>query len=133
MANAHPERAGRLLEASNSRLAVFALIRDLSKPVLASVNGMAMGGGCGLAMCCDLVIASDAAEFAYPEVRRGLVPGTVIAWVVSGALKIPSVNCCAACRRWARMAAIPAESASRIWSSMRPPSGRYSKRWREAS
>ena len=67
-----------LLEASNSRLALFALIRDLSKPVLASVNGMAMGGGCGLAMSCDLVIASDAAEFAYPEVKRGLVPGTVL-------------------------------------------------------
>lgn len=67
-----------LLEASNSRLALFALIRQLSKPVLASVNGMAMGGGCGLAMSCDLVIASDAAEFAYPEVKRGLVPGTVI-------------------------------------------------------
>ena len=68
----------RLLDASNSRLALFALIRNLSKPVLASVNGMAMGGGCGLAMSCDLVIASDAAEFAYPEVKRGLVPGTVI-------------------------------------------------------
>lgn len=45
----------------------------LPKPVVAAVNGPAVAGGCGLAMSCDLVIASDRAVFGYPEVRRGLV------------------------------------------------------------
>jgi enoyl-CoA hydratase len=45
----------------------------LPKPVIAAVNGPAVAGGCGLAMSCDLVFASDKATFGYPEVRRGLV------------------------------------------------------------
>ncbi|MFI9387619.1 enoyl-CoA-hydratase DpgD [Kutzneria sp. NPDC052558] len=48
---------------------------DLSKPVLARVDGYALGGGFELALACDLVIASDRSVFALPEVRLGLVPG----------------------------------------------------------
>jgi methylglutaconyl-CoA hydratase len=48
-------------------------LAGLPKPVIAAVNGPAVAGGCGLAMSCDLVIASDRATFGYPEVRRGLV------------------------------------------------------------
>ncbi|MEY9849478.1 enoyl-CoA-hydratase DpgD [Streptacidiphilus sp. MAP5-3] len=48
---------------------------DLSKPVLARVNGYALGGGFELALACDLIIASDQAIFALPEARLGLVPG----------------------------------------------------------
>lgn len=48
---------------------------DLSKPVLARVNGYALGGGFELALACDLIIASDQAVFALPEARLGLVPG----------------------------------------------------------
>ncbi|WP_084392857.1 enoyl-CoA-hydratase DpgD [Nocardiopsis listeri] len=48
---------------------------DMSKPVLARVNGYALGGGFELAMACDLVIAAEDAEFGLPEARLGLVPG----------------------------------------------------------
>lgn len=48
---------------------------DLSKPVLARVDGYAVGGGFELALACDLIVASDRAVFALPEPRLGLVPG----------------------------------------------------------
>jgi dehydration protein DpgD len=48
---------------------------DLSKPVIARVDGYALGGGFELALACDLVIASDRSVFGLPEVRLGLVPG----------------------------------------------------------
>jgi crotonobetainyl-CoA hydratase/dehydration protein DpgD len=48
---------------------------DLSKPVIARVNGYALGGGFELALACDLVVASDHAVFALPEATLGLVPG----------------------------------------------------------
>ncbi|MGW4651158.1 enoyl-CoA-hydratase DpgD [Kitasatospora sp. NPDC004289] len=47
----------------------------LSKPVIARVNGFALGGGFELALACDLIVASDQAVFALPEARLGLVPG----------------------------------------------------------
>jgi dehydration protein DpgD len=48
---------------------------DLSKPVLARVDGYALGGGFELALACDMIIASDRSVFGLPEVRLGLVPG----------------------------------------------------------
>ncbi|MGH3739443.1 MAG: enoyl-CoA-hydratase DpgD [Micromonosporaceae bacterium] len=48
---------------------------DLTKPVIARVNGYALGGGFELALACDLIVAADHAVFALPEVRLGLVPG----------------------------------------------------------
>jgi enoyl-CoA hydratase len=50
-------------------------IRSVRKPVLAAVAGVAMGGGCELALACDLVIAAASARFALPEVKLAMLPG----------------------------------------------------------
>lgn len=50
--------------------------RRPSKPLLAAVEGHALGGGCEIALACDLIIAARDAQFALPEVRRGLIPGS---------------------------------------------------------
>ena len=50
-------------------------IRRVRKPVLAAVAGFAMGGGCELAMACDIIIAAESAKFALPEVKLAMLPG----------------------------------------------------------
>ena len=61
--------------ATSDRLARWDAIRKVGTPLVAAVSGYCLGGGCELAMVCDLIVASETAQFGQPEINLGLLPG----------------------------------------------------------
>jgi methylglutaconyl-CoA hydratase len=70
------------LNDAENLMELFKLMRRVKVPIIAAVQGRALAGGCGLATACDIVLASESAQFGYPEVKIGFVPAMVMAILI---------------------------------------------------
>ena len=68
--------AGTIEMLSRDNLSIWDKIRKTKKPLIAAVGGFALGGGCELAMMCDIIIASETGKFGQPEINIGVMPGS---------------------------------------------------------
>jgi methylglutaconyl-CoA hydratase len=66
------------LDLAGTLAGLYRAMRRHPQPVIAAVTGRALGGGCGLATACDVVLAAESAQFGYPEVKIGFVPAIVM-------------------------------------------------------
>jgi len=73
-----PETAAANRRRSQMFTRLNGMVPGMSKPVVAAVNGLALGGGCGLVVSCDMALASETASFSYPELKHGMVPAGVL-------------------------------------------------------
>ena len=60
---------------TNSFIDLWDRLRAIGKPIIAAVSGFALGGGCELAMACDMIVAAETAQFGQPEINLGVIPG----------------------------------------------------------
>ena len=131
---------------------VFRSFERLNKPVIAAINGFALGGGCELAMACHVRIASETAKFGQPEVKLGLLPGyggtvrlprivgkgRALELLLTGAIidatealphRAGEPGGARATSSWPR----PSPSRAASWSRVRSPCARCSRRWTRAT
>ncbi|MFQ5691921.1 MAG: enoyl-CoA hydratase/isomerase family protein [Nitrospinota bacterium] len=71
-----PQRVQGFIDIARSTLSV---LEDLGIVTIAAIKGLALGGGCELACCCDLILAADTAQFGFPEIKAGLFPPVGVA------------------------------------------------------
>jgi enoyl-CoA hydratase len=69
------DEKGAIESIQDIRTSYWEAIKEFKKPIIASVNGFCLGGGCELAMHCDIIIAGDNAQFGQPEINLGIIPG----------------------------------------------------------
>lgn len=73
-----PDQPARVEHRAQLTMRSHLVFSKMKKPVVAAVRGPALGGGAGLALACDLVVASENATFGYPEIKHGILPAIVI-------------------------------------------------------